>query len=98
MFPLNTAGRIGLNVLLFLAGTLALHLGQMVIVPMLIALILATVLGPAAEWLHTRLKINWTLSCISVMFGLVLVTLLITAVFSTSVTVLVSRLTEADEC
>ena len=57
--PLNTATRIGLNVLLFLAGVVALRLGESVIVPLLVALLLATVLGPAAYWLHTRLKIRW---------------------------------------
>ena len=45
MFPLNTAGRIGLNIALLLAGVLALHFGKEVIVPILIALLLATVLA-----------------------------------------------------
>src|SRR6266446_4065572 len=92
MFPLNTAGRIGLNVLLFLAGVVALRLGESVIVPMLIALLLATVLGPAASWLHHTLKIRWGLACITVVVGLVIANLLITAMFSASVMRVVNQL------
>jgi AI-2 transport protein TqsA len=91
--PTNTAGRIGLNVLLFLAGVVTLHLGESVIVPMLIALLLATVLGPAASWLHHTFKLRWGLACMSVVIGLVLASALVTAVFSASVVRLVTQLT-----
>ena len=97
MFPLNTAGRIGLNVLLLLAGVVALRLGESVIVPMLIALILATVLGPTAAWLNQVLKIRWGLACMTVMVGLILANVLITAVFSASITRLVTRLSNKKE-
>ena len=76
MLPLTTAGRIGLSVLLFLAGVIALRLGETVIVPMLIALILATVLGPAAWWMHTKLNVRWSLACMSVVIGLVVASVL----------------------
>jgi AI-2 transport protein TqsA len=95
--PLNAATRIGLNVLLFLAGVVALRLGESVIVPMLIALLLATVLGPAAAWLHQTLKIRWGLACITVVLGLVLANILITAVFAGSITRLVSRLSDPEQ-
>ena len=87
MLPLPAAGRIGLYVLLLLAGVLALHLAQYVILPTLIALLLATVLGPAASWLNSNIRINWTASCISVVLGIVLVNLLITFLFSASIRV-----------
>jgi predicted PurR-regulated permease PerM len=92
--PLNTAGRIGLNVLLLLAGVATLHYGKSVIVPMLIALLLATVLGPAASWLHETFKMRWSLACVSVVIGLVLASALITAVFSGSVVRLVTQLSD----
>jgi AI-2 transport protein TqsA len=95
--PLNAASRIGLNVLLLLAGVLALHLGAPVIVPMLIALLLATVLGPAAFWLHDRLKIRWGLACIVVVVGLVLANLLILTVFSFSLVRLVNQLSDQEK-
>src|SRR4030081_2924786 len=83
--PLNTAGRIGLKVLLFLAGVIALHLGETVIVPMLIALLLATVLGPAAHWLYTRMKMNWGLACITVILLLIVANVLTISPLSSSV-------------
>lgn len=94
MFPLPAAGRIGLYVLLLLAGVVALHLAESVIVPLLIALFLATVLGPAAAWLHKTLKIRWGLACVTVVISLVLANILITAVFSASVMRLMTRLSD----
>src|SRR5437762_2887698 len=94
---LSPAVRIGLYVLLLLAGCLSLWLGQSVIVPMLIALILATVLGPAAMWLHRNLKLPWSLACMSVVIGLILASVLISAVFSMSVARLVTRLSNERE-
>jgi AI-2 transport protein TqsA len=94
--PLNPATRIGLNVLLLLAGVVALRLGESVIVPMLIALLLATVLGPAAAWLHQILKIRWGLACVTVILGLVLASGVVTTVFSASVTRLVNQLSDQD--
>ena len=95
--PLNTASRIGLNVLLLLAGVVALRLGESVIVPMLIALLLATVLGPAASWLHHSLKIRWGLACIVVVVALILANFLIISVFSSSVVRLVNQLSDQRE-
>lgn len=95
--PLNTASRIGLNVLLLLAGVVALRLGESVIVPMLIALLLATVLGPAASWLHHSLKIRWGLACIVVVVALILANALIITVFSSSLVRLVNQLSDQRE-
>src|ERR1041385_4638185 len=84
MFPLNTAGRIGLDVALLLAGVRTLYFGRPVIVPLLIALLLASMLGPAAMWLHTKLKFPWGIACMSVVVGLVLANMLVVIVFSAS--------------
>src|SRR5437764_1454395 len=92
--PLNTVTRIGLNVLLLLAAIVALRLGESVIVPMLIALLLATVLGPAAYWLHKTLKIRWGLACTTVVVMLIVANLLIISVFSASVMRIVNQLSD----
>lgn len=97
MLPLNAAGRIGLSVLLLLAGVVALHLGQSVFVPMLISLLLASVLGPAAIFLHRNFKIRWGVACITVVLGLVLVNTLIVTVFSASVMRVVNQLSDKDQ-
>jgi len=94
MFSLPPAGRIGLYIFLLLVGVIALHLAEPVIVPLLVALLLATVLGPAAAWMHERLKIRWSLACVTVIFGLILANVLIFMVFSTSVIRLANRLSD----
>jgi predicted PurR-regulated permease PerM len=92
--PSHAAGRIGLNVLLLLAGVVALHLARSVIVPMLIAVLLASVLGPAAAWLNATLKIRWSLACVAVVTAVVLANLVIFFVFTTSVTRLVNQISD----
>lgn len=94
MFPLSTAGRIGVSVGLFLAGVVALRLGESVIVPMLVSLLLAAVLGPVAWWLHQTLKIRWSLACVVVVVLAVMANVLIASVFSASVVRLVSQFSD----
>ena len=48
MLQLNSATRVGLNILIVFGVIVALRLGQTVLVPTVIALLLAAVLGPAA--------------------------------------------------
>jgi predicted PurR-regulated permease PerM len=91
-FPNSPTSRIGLNILLLLAGVVALRLAESVILPMLIALLLASVLGPGALWLYQTLKIRWRISCAVVLFGLVLLNVLITVAFSLTISRLVQQL------
>jgi predicted PurR-regulated permease PerM len=88
-FSLSSTTRWGVNVLLLLAGVVALHLAQSVIIPLLIALMLAAVLGPAAAWLHRALKIRWSLACLAVIFGLLLFNVLLTLIFGVATSRLV---------
>jgi predicted PurR-regulated permease PerM len=96
MFPLNTAGRIGLNVALMLAAVLALYFGQRIFVPLLISLLLAVMLGPVAMWLHQTFKLRWGISCVSVIIALVLTNILVVTIFSASVMRLVNQLSNPD--
>ena len=63
MLQLNSATRVGLNILIVFGVIVALRLGQTVLVPTVIALLLAAVLGPAALWMHRHWRFNWTLAC-----------------------------------
>ncbi|MSU78999.1 MAG: AI-2E family transporter [Gemmataceae bacterium] len=94
MLPLNTATRIGLSILLLLAGVVALHLGASVFMPMFVALLLATVLGPAAVSLHETFKMRWGVACMTVVATLVLINLLLVAIFSANVTVMVTKMSD----
>lgn len=94
---LPAAGRIGLYVLLLLAAVVSLRLAESVILPMLISLLLACVLGPAAMWLQDKLKIRWSLACVTVIVMVVMVNLLVFVSFSTSVTRFVSRMSNEEK-
>ncbi len=98
MTPLpHTATRLGINIVLFLAGVVALRLGQTVIIPLLIAVLLAAVLGPAASWLHRVLKFPWTMASLAVIVGLVLVNLLLILIFTMAATRMVQQLPSSDQ-
>lgn len=90
--PSNRATRLGLNILILLAAGVALRLCSTVFVPLIIALLLACVLAPAAVWLNRDLKIRWSLACISAVFGMIVFTLLISLAMVASVSGLVAEL------
>lgn len=92
MLPISAAGRIGLYVLLLLAGGIALWVCEPVIVPLLVALLLATVLGPAALWLQEKFQIKWSSACVLVIVGVVFANVLIFLTFSASVTAVVTKM------
>lgn len=92
-FSLPAAGRIGLYVLLLLAAVVALRLAESVIVPLMFALLLASVLGPAALWLQEKLKIRWSLACVTVIVVMVLANLVLFFAFTSSVTKFLSQMT-----
>jgi predicted PurR-regulated permease PerM len=95
--PFNTATRVGINLLLVLGVVVALRLGQTFFIPTFIALLLAAVLGPAADWLHQRLHVRWGLACLLVILGLVLLNLLIMAVFMIAVPRMLQVLPRPDD-
>lgn len=90
--PSNRATRLGLNILILLAAGVALRLCSTVFVPLIIALLLACVLAPAAVWLNRELKVRWSLACIYAVFGVIVFTVLISVVLVVSVSGLVGEL------
>ncbi|MBI3407769.1 MAG: AI-2E family transporter [Planctomycetes bacterium] len=96
-FPTHAATRLGINIAILLAGVVALWLGKAVFMPMIIALLLAAVLGPAASWLHRTLKFSWIGSCLTVIFGLLLLNLLITFVIVLAATRLVQQVPQGND-
>ena len=94
--PFNAATRLGINVVVMLAGVVALRLGHSVFIPTIIALLMAAVLGPAANWLHRVLKIRWTLACLAVITGLILVNIGLMIIFTLAVTRIVQQVPTTD--
>jgi predicted PurR-regulated permease PerM len=74
---LTTATRIGLNILALLAGIVALRLGESIFVPLVIALLLATILWPSADRLNTFYRLPWPVACMGAVICLVVIFLLV---------------------
>ncbi len=75
----NAATRWGINVLLLLSGVLALYLARSILIPAVIALLLAALLWAPANWLHRKLHLPWSVAC-SIVFGILVVLALIVPV------------------
>lgn len=95
--PFNSGARVGFNIVLMLAGVVALRLGQSVFIPTIIALLGAAVLGPAAGWIHRFFKIRWSIACLVVVVGLILVNLGLMLVFTLAITRMVQQVPTSDE-
>src|SRR5437762_13977809 len=83
---LGPAMRWGLGLVVLLAAVFALYLSQVVIVPTVIALLLAAMLWPAVQWLHHSLRFTWTFSCLLMVLTLVALNLLVSVGFGVSIT------------
>src|SRR5262245_10718409 len=77
-FNLSTATRIGLNFVALLGGIFALRLGEAIFIPLVIALLLATILWSSANRLHTFYRLPWTAACIVSVVVLVLANFVVT--------------------
>ncbi|MBL8799507.1 MAG: AI-2E family transporter [Planctomycetia bacterium] len=73
--------RWGLNLLILLAGVILLRLGQAFFIPPVIALLLAAVLWPGAGWLHQKLRMPWSLACLTGVTGVFVLNLIVTLGF-----------------
>jgi predicted PurR-regulated permease PerM len=80
---LSTATRWGLNALILLALVMALYLGKSILIPTTLALLLAAMLWPAVNHLHSTgfLRLPWSVACLTVVLGLFLLALLVAAGF-----------------
>jgi len=81
---LTAATRIGLNLLALLGIAVALYLGESIFVPLTIAVLLAAILWPVAQWLNRR-RIPWSISCMLAVGILIIVFGVITLGFVLSV-------------
>jgi AI-2 transport protein TqsA len=82
---LTTATRIGLNILALLAAIVALRLGESIFVPLVIALLLATILWPSAHRLNSFYRLPWPVACIGAVMVLVVLNLVVMVGFVVAV-------------
>jgi AI-2 transport protein TqsA len=78
---LSDATRVGLNLLALLGIVIALRLGESIFIPLVIAVLLAALVWPSADWLNRRMRLPWSLACMLVVGGLVVLNLLVTTGF-----------------
>jgi AI-2 transport protein TqsA len=88
---LTTATRYGLNVLVLLGVSIALYLGASIFIPVVIAVLLATILYPAAGWFHSRLRFPWFFACLTSILVLVFLTLAIFTAIGAAVPQLMNK-------
>jgi AI-2 transport protein TqsA len=94
---LTTATRYGLNILAMLGMSIAFYLGSSIFIPVTIAVLLATILYPAAEWMHKKLRFPWFFACLISIFGLVLLHLAIVTAVAASVPQLINKLPATED-
>lgn len=76
---LNLAARIGLNLVAFLGGVFILRLGSPIFLPLIFAILFATILWPSANRLHAFYRLPWPLACTVAVGGLVFFNLIVVA-------------------
>src|SRR5205814_130489 len=84
-FNLTVATRIGLNLLALLGVIIALRLGESIFIPLVIAVLLASILWPSAVRLNTFYRLPWPLACTAAVGTLVMINLFVVAGFVLSV-------------
>jgi predicted PurR-regulated permease PerM len=82
---LTVATRIGLNLLALLGVLVALRLGESIFVPLVIALLLATILWPSANRLNSFYRLPWPVACLGAVLVLVFLNLVVTVGFVVAV-------------
>jgi AI-2 transport protein TqsA len=94
---LTTATRIGLNVLALVAVCAALYLGAKIFIPTTIAVLLAAILWPAANWMTEKLRIPRFLACLTMIIGLVVLHMLIIGAFTFAIARTVEELPKDEQ-
>jgi predicted PurR-regulated permease PerM len=93
---LGPAMRWGLGLVIILAAVFALYLAQSVVVPTVIALLLAAMLWPAVRWMHSSLRFTWTFSCLVMVSFLVILNLFVSVGFGVSITKMLQDIPRPD--
>jgi predicted PurR-regulated permease PerM len=88
--------RIGLNLLALLGAIVALRLGESVFIPLVFALLLATILWSSANRLHEYYKLPWALACLMSVTVLVLFNLILTLWFIFAIPKMIQDLAPKD--
>lgn len=81
----NTFVRWGLGAVVLLGVSVLLRLGEWFFIPVVMAVLLASLLWPVVHWLNQQLGVPWSLACLTVVVGMVLVNLGVTLGFALAI-------------
>jgi AI-2 transport protein TqsA len=79
---LTLATRIGLNICAIFGISVALYMGASIFIPLVFAVLLASVLFPFAKFFHDRLNVPWFFSCLAALLGVVALNLIVVGAFA----------------
>ena len=82
---LTTATRIGLNLSAVLGIAALLRLGGNLFIPLILAVLMASILFPGARFLHAQLRFPWFFACLTVLLGAVVLFLVVFAAFAIAI-------------
>src|SRR5262245_19088094 len=94
---LTVATRIGLNLLALLGVSVSLYLCARIFTPVTISVLIASVLFPTARFLHNRLRFPWFFSCLLVLLGVVVLTLIVLGGFVIAIPRTIEGFPKSDE-
>ncbi|MGL4419745.1 MAG: AI-2E family transporter [Gemmataceae bacterium] len=89
---LGVATRYGLGFNGLLGIAVALYLSSSILIPITISVLFATILFPAAKWLHTRLRLPWFFACLLTISLLLVLSIAVCSALAVAVTSLVYQL------
>jgi AI-2 transport protein TqsA len=82
---LTTATRIGLNLSAMLGIAALFKLGASLFVPLILSLLMASILYPAARFLNERLSLPWFFACLTVLLAAVALFLVVFIAFAIAI-------------
>jgi predicted PurR-regulated permease PerM len=82
---LTAATRIGLNLSAMLGIAALLTLGATIFIPLILAVLMASILYPAARFLHDRVRLPWFFACVCTLLAAVALFLVVFVAFAIAI-------------
>src|SRR5687768_13077782 len=94
---LTTATRIGLNLSAMLGIAALLTLGGNIFIPLILAVLMASILYPGARFLHDRIRMPWFFACLVVLLTSVALFLVVFVAFAIAIPRTIEGLPKEEE-
>ncbi|MCE9563909.1 MAG: AI-2E family transporter [Planctomycetes bacterium] len=94
---LTTATRIGLNLSAMLGIAALFKLGSSIFIPLVLAVLMASILYPAVRFLHERIRLPWFFACLTILIAVVAIFLLVFIAFGIAIPRTIEGLPKQEE-